>query len=179
MRRHTHAQIAVQLLSADRHTHMHAHMHTHMHAHTHTCTHILMHACSHARMHAHTHARMLPRTHILTHAHGNAQKTVSAPHLQAAMERCLQATFHARLASWLQQQQHKYQVPILTSPTAHPAAVLLLGRAAASFGALAVVLAVGSVLWCLKALGNKLFRVRVGYAWGVKCGVVWQSGGCT
>lgn len=82
----------------------------------------------------------------------------------------MQATFHARLASWLEQQQHVYQVPILASPTAHPPPVLLLGKAAVSFGALAVVLAVRSVLWCLKVLDKMLCRARLGYAGGVSVG---------
>ena len=57
----------------------------------------------------------------------------------------LQATFHANLGSWLQQQQQRQQVPILTSSTAHPASVLFFGKAAVSFGALAVVLVVSVI----------------------------------
>ena len=78
------------------------------------------------------------------------------------MERCLQATLHARLASWLEQQQHVYQVPILASPTAHPTPVLLFGKAAVSFGALAVVLTVDSILWCFKVLAKTMWRLHLG-----------------
>lgn len=77
-----------------------------------------MHTYSH--MHAHVHAAIKPGD--------------------------LQATLHAQLGSWLERQQHLRQMPILASPMAHPAPVLFFGRAAVSFGALAVVLAVGSVL---------------------------------
>lgn len=54
----------------------------------------------------------------------------------------MQATVHANLGSWLEAQQEQHHVPILATPTAHPASVLFFGRAAVSFGALTVVLVV-------------------------------------
>ncbi len=54
----------------------------------------------------------------------------------------MQATVHANLGSWLEAQQEQHHMPILATPTAHPASVLLFGRAAVSFGALTVVLVV-------------------------------------
>lgn len=58
----------------------------------------------------------------------------------------MQATVHANLGSWLEAQQEQHQVPILATPTAHPASVLFFGRAAVSFGALTVVLVVSDFL---------------------------------
>ncbi len=58
----------------------------------------------------------------------------------------MQATVHANLGSWLEAQQEQHQVPILATPTAHPASVLFFGRAAVSFGALTVVLVVSGFL---------------------------------
>jgi len=58
----------------------------------------------------------------------------------------MQPTVHANLGSWLEAQQEQHHVPILATPTAHPASVLFFGRAAVSFGALTVVLVVGCFL---------------------------------
>ena len=123
--------------------------------------------------HTHTHAR----TAIQCHVHVRIQLYVYKPASSDKMF-VLQATLHALLASWLEQQQHMYQVPILASPTAHPTPVLLLGKAAVSFGALAVVLAVGSVLDCFKLLGQSASRVCVGVCMGelrVGGGGLWGS----
>ena len=51
---------------------------------------------------------------------------------------------HANLGSWLEQQQEQHRVPILATPTAHPASVLFFGKAAVSSGALTVVLVVST-----------------------------------
>lgn len=58
----------------------------------------------------------------------------------------MQATVHANLGSWLEQQQEHHHVPILATPTAHPASVLFFGKAAVSFGALTVVLVVSQAI---------------------------------
>jgi len=54
----------------------------------------------------------------------------------------MQATVHANLGTWLEAQQEQRHVPILATPTAHPASVLFFGKAAVSFGALTVILVV-------------------------------------
>ena len=58
----------------------------------------------------------------------------------------MQATVHANLGSWLEAQQEQHHVPILATPSAHPASVLFFGKAAVSFGALTVVLVVSCFL---------------------------------
>lgn len=113
--------------------------HTHMYMHSPTQ------ACTHTPTHIHTCMNLCTHTHSHRHAHMRAAITMVD----------LQATLHAQLGSWLERQQHLHQMPILASPMAHPAPVLFFGRAAVSFGALAVVLAVGSVLCTLKGLANK------------------------